>query len=82
MSPNFPRINKTYPVESSITERITLDVLPVNLAVNLVLQDRYLELRIPGNNGMMVDLSTLAVELNISFTNAQGTDLTEAELLA
>lgn len=62
----FPRVSRPRIIESSIEERNKIDVLPVNLSSDNVLRDNYLEFRIPGTPGHFLDLSTLAIELQVS----------------
>lgn len=46
--------------------------------MNQILQDSYLEFHIPGHKRMLVDLSTFAVELNITFTVEEGNAIPDA----
>ena len=68
----FPRIFRQRLVESSIASKTLVDVLPVNLNHNARLKDKYLEFRLPGVRGSLIDLSKLVLEMKLSLTKADG----------
>ena len=65
ISESFPNINRQRIVESSINSKERFDSMPVNVGVNQVLSDRYLEFRINGVVGSFIDLSSLLIELMV-----------------
>lgn len=71
ISSQFPIANKIRDIESSILSRHRLDNLPVN-QTNQALQDNYLEFRIGGIQGQYLDLTSLALELDITITKTDG----------
>ena len=71
VSSQFPKPNKIRDIESSILSRHRLDCLSVN-QFNQALRDNYLEFRIGGIHGQYLDLSSLALELDISLTKVDG----------
>ena len=74
ISESYPNVNRQRVVESSINSKERIDFLPVNMGVNSILSDRYLEFRINGTIGSFLDLSSLLLEMNVkpvvSATNA------------
>ena len=71
ISSQFPKPNKIRDIESSILSRQRVDCLPVN-QFNRGGGDNYLEFRIPLVRGQYIDLSSLALELDISITKVDG----------
>ena len=71
ISSQFPNTNKIRDIEASILSRHRLDCLPVN-QTNQTLQDNYLEFRIGGIQGQYLDLTSLALELDITLTKTDG----------
>ena len=67
----FPQPNKIRDLESSILSRQRLDCLSINQS-NQALRDNYLEFRIAGIHGQYLDLTSLALELDISLTKEDG----------
>lgn len=68
----FPRINRQRHVESSISGKTVLDILPVNLSSHARLKDKYLEFRVPGVKGAFLDLAKLILEIKLSVTQPDG----------
>ena len=62
---SYPNVNKQRLVESSINSKETIDFMPVNMGVNQVLSDKYLEFRINGTVGNFLDLSSMVIELKV-----------------
>ena len=69
---SFPAPGRSRVVESSVAGRQTIDILPVNQTANQSLQDNYLEFRLPGVEGLFLDLSTLCLEVSLTLTQADG----------
>ena len=65
---SFPNVNKTRNIESSINSREKVDFMPVNMGVNQVLTDKYVEFRINGIVGSFIDLGSLILELAVKPT--------------
>jgi hypothetical protein len=72
ISEDFPRITRERPVETSIASKSIIDILPTNLGSNHKLQDRYLEFRIPGIRGSLIDLGQLVLEIKLGITTSDG----------
>lgn len=72
---SFPRPNRARIVESSITDRVTEFILPTNLTSGGSINDRYLEFRIKGVEGIFLDLSSLAIEFHGKPVLPNGADL-------
>ena len=69
---SFPRVDRHRQVESSISNKYTTDVLPLNLPPSGgKLTDPYLEFRIPPSPDL-TDISNLAIELSLSITKEDG----------
>lgn len=79
ISDGFPRPNRIRPVESSLAGRHKLDILPVNLSIDNTIRDSFLEFRIPAVDGHFLDLSTLAIELDLTLHTSDGASLTETD---
>ena len=62
---SFPNVNRQRIVESSINSKETVDFMPVNIGINQVLDDKFLEFRIHGIVGSFIDLSSLAIEFSV-----------------
>ena len=78
ISESYPNVNRQRVVESSINSKERIDFLPVNLGINSVLSDRYIEFRINGVVGSFIDLSSLLLELSVKPVNSNnGNDLAE-----
>jgi hypothetical protein len=74
----FPRINKSYNVESSISKRFNRDYLSNNANFyNGKITDTFLEFVIPGSSNELVDLSSIAAELKIKILKNDGTSIDE-----
>lgn len=77
---NFPRISKGRNIESSIAARHKLDVLPVNSNDGGDgIPDRYVECRAAGVPGQFLDLSTLTLDMKVSVTVTDGSNLTTTD---
>ena len=74
---NFPRVTHTRTIESSIASRRKLDILPVNLGADNTITDNYIEYRIPGVAGHLLDMSSLILDLEIGILKEDGTQLTD-----
>ena len=70
ISESYPNVNRQRVVESSINSKERIDFLPVNMGINTVLSDRYIEFRINGVVGSFVDLSSLLLELSVKPVNS------------
>lgn len=68
----FPRPNKTRLLESSVANRLELDVLPTNLGFNMKLSDRYVDFTIPGTPGSFIDPGKLVICTRLRFTTSDG----------
>ena len=78
ISESYPNVNRQRVVESSINSKERIDVLPVNMGINSILSDRYLEFRINGTLGSFLDLSSLLIEMNIKpIMSANGANLAD-----
>lgn len=67
----FPNINRTRIIETSVNSRETIDFMPSNCSLNQTVNDKYIEFRINGSSGSFFDLSTLTLEMKLSF-NSKG----------
>ncbi|XP_042855398.1 uncharacterized protein LOC122242213 [Penaeus japonicus] len=76
---SFPRVSRKRVIESSISSRRKLDVLPVNLEGDNGVRDSYIEFRIPGVDGQLLDLSTLSIDMKITLSKEDGTTLTDVD---
>ena len=65
ISESYPNVNRQRIVESSINSKERVDFMPINMGVNQMLSDQYLEFRINGVIGCFIDLSSLLVELSV-----------------
>ncbi|XP_068240853.1 uncharacterized protein F54H12.2-like [Palaemon carinicauda] len=72
---SFPRPNRMRIVETSVTDRQTSFILPTNLTSGGAITDRYLEFRINGIEGTLIDLASLAIELHLKVTAPDGSAL-------
>lgn len=70
ISESFPNVNRQRVIESSINSKETIDFMPVNMGVNQVLDDRFVEFRINGILGSFIDLSSLIIEFSVRPVNA------------
>ena len=70
ISESYPNVNRQRIVESSINSKERVDFMPVNMGVNQVLADKYIEFRINGVTGSFIDLSSLLLELSIIPVNS------------
>ena len=78
ISESYPNVNRQRVVESSINSKERIDILPVNMGINNILSDRYLEFRINGTLGSFLDLSSLLLEINIKpVMRANGANLAD-----
>ena len=75
ISESYPNVNRQRIVESSINSKEKVDFMPVNMGVNQVLADKYIEFRINGIVGSFIDLSSCLLELSLIPVNS--TDNTE-----
>ena len=83
ISESYPNVNRQRVVESSINSKERVDFLPVNIGINHVLSDKYIEFRINGVVGSFIDLSSLLLELNVKPVNSTtGADLDDDVKLA
>ena len=82
VSESYPNVNRQRIIEASINSKEKIDVMPVNVGVNQVLSDRYLEFRINGVVGSFLDLSSLNLELGLNFTQPNGNPLANDTTLA
>lgn len=82
VSEMFPSLSKRYKIDGSIESRYDRDYLPVNCNVfNGSINDNFLEFRVSGADGEFLDLSTLALEVKMGITNADGTALDDTDNL-
>lgn len=75
ISEMFPRPNRLRLIESSISSKQDIDVLPINAGYDNRITDKYVEFHIPKAEGSFIDLSSLALELKIRVTKEDGTSL-------
>lgn len=68
----FPHPHKIRMIESSISSKQDIDVLPINAGYDNRITDKYVEFLIPKAEGSFVDLSSLALELKIRVTKEDG----------
>ena len=73
LSQMFPRTNKLRVLESSIEKRFHTTHLPYNAGLGGFASDGYIEFRVPGSPGHLIDLSNLALEIQGHIDNADGT---------
>ncbi|XP_068235467.1 uncharacterized protein [Palaemon carinicauda] len=71
----FPRPNRLRVVEASVVDRQTSFILPTNLTPGGAITDRYLEFRINGIEGTLIDLASLSIELHLKVTAPDGSML-------
>ena len=64
ISEMFPRPHKMRMIESSISSKQDIDVLPINAGYDNRITDKYVEFHIPKADGSFIDLSSLALELS------------------
>ena len=64
----FPNINRTRIIETSVNSRETIDYMSSNSSLNQRISDKYIEFRINGSPGKFLDLSTLTLEMKITFS--------------
>ena len=72
LSEMFPRPNKLRMIETSIASKHDIDTLSINAGYDNKITDKYVEFRIPKAAGSFIDMSTLALELKIRVTKADG----------
>lgn len=70
----FPKLPGHAIIESSIAARRTCEVLPVNQG-----SDKFLEFRIQSSEGHFLDLTSLALEMNINITKEDGSALGDGD---
>ena len=75
---SFPRANRSRTVEASISDRITESLAPINQTTSQKITDRYILFQYQGIEGAFVDLSSLALEVGLSLSKADGTKLDDA----
>ena len=70
----FPRINKKYLVESSIGSRNDRDYMSTNCSLFTGrVTDQFIEFNVAGVDSEFIDLSSIAIEMKLTLTNADGT---------
>ena len=72
ISESYPNVNRKRLVETSINSKERVDFMPTNVGVNQVLNDRYIEFRVNGVMGSFIDLSSLVLQLNVTFKGEDG----------
>lgn len=63
----YPNVNRVRLVETAINSRERIDFMPSNVGINQQINDKYIEFRVNGSVGSFLDLSTLTLELKLSF---------------
>ena len=71
----FPSTLRQRLVETSINSKERVDFMPSNVGVNNTLDDKYLEFRISGVQGVFLDLASLTLELSADVTDVHGNKL-------
>ena len=69
----FPQPHKIRLIESSISSKQDIDMLPINAGYDNRITDKYVEFHVPKAEGSLIDLSSLALELKLRLTKEDGT---------
>lgn len=77
----FPSTFRQRLVETSINSKERVDFMPSNVGVNNILDDKYLEFRIGGVQGVFLDLASVTLELKLLLTNANGDKLEDSSTI-
>ena len=76
ISEEFPNNNRSYKIESGISNRYIRDHLPINANVtNATVSDNYIEFVLNSNQQEFFDLNSFTLELKIKINNPNGEDL-------
>ena len=67
MTDFYPNANRSRIVETSINARERVDIMPINSGLNQSLSDKYIEFRLTSSDGVFIDLTTLTLELKMTF---------------
>jgi hypothetical protein len=73
VSPLFPRINKSFLLESGISRRYSEDINPLNSTLNQTVSNNFLEFFVPASDGVFIDMSKLSLEMKIRMENNDNT---------
>ena len=73
VSPLFPRLNKSFLLESGISRRYSEDIVPLNTTLSQNVKNNFLEFLIPASDGVFADLSKLTLEVKLRMENDDGT---------
>ena len=68
----YPNVNRKRLVETSINSRERIDIMPINSGLNQSLSDKYIEFRIKSSEGVFLDMTTLALEMKMTFDKTGG----------
>ena len=66
----FPNVNKKRIVETAINSRERIDIMPTGLSS--LSNDKHIEFRIKGSEGVLLDMSSLSIELQVTFEKDGG----------
>ena len=69
---SFPVNTKNRMIESSISSTHEVKYNPVNISSTNGINDRYLEYRINGNSGTLINMNSLKLKLSIRFNRISG----------
>ena len=72
MTESYPNTHRKRIIETSINNRITEDVLPINGSVSQILTDKYIEFRLKSTEGFFIDLASLCLEMDLTITKPNG----------
>ena len=82
LAEEFPSHNRTYKVESGISNRYRRDYLPINANLNNGnLTDTYIEFVLPSNGQEFMDLDSFSIEMKLNIVKANGSKLDETDQL-
>ena len=82
LAEEFPSYNRTYKVESGVSNKYTRDYLPINTHVNNGnLTDTYIEFVLPSNGQEFMDLDSFAIEMKVNIVKANGNALDDKDQL-
>ena len=76
----FPNANRQRVIETAVNARERVDYMPINAGLNQTLNDKYIEYRINGTVGTLIDLGSISLELALKFTDTAGATVAESTL--
>ena len=70
---SFPQVNRNRNVETGITDRYMMKIPPTNNTLGNSIVDKYVYFEVNGNEGTMLDMSTLGLEIMVTLTKNDNT---------